>query len=317
MKKVSRLLVFIFLLSPGLMILPSRRVQADAGPHPTMQFTFISEIKPVPAIQSGQLLECNDAACTKPAPLGELGPQRFECLDTACNSMAYSYSPYHRLQIKFSDGATRLSNSFTKQAFAANYVVYIYENDLTVEEKFLGPNVPFLRAGAPTLWSLLTTLAFPLLEIILPIILVGLALRTGRAGASLADYVHWQEAAWLLAVPAILAGIGWTKGLIITLLVELLVGKVYVLWRKRSAGVLLTVILLLNLITQPILWVTVSGFSGLTPAFVILLAEMVVWLAEAGGLYLSQRSSMRWQEAVWVSFALNAASFVAGSLLPL
>jgi len=26
---------------------------------------------------------------------------------------------------------------------------------------------------------------------------------------------------------------------------------------------------------------------------------------------------MRWQEAVWVSFALNAASFVAGSLLPL
>ena len=246
MKKVSRLLVFIFLLSLGLMILHSRRVQADAGPHPSMQFTFISKIEPAPAILSGQLLECNDAACTEPAPLRELGPQRFECANTACNSMAYSYSPFHRLQIKFSDGATRLSSSFTKQAFAANYVVYIYENGLTVEEKFLGPNVPFLRAGAPTLWSLLTTLAFPLLEIILPIILVGLALRTGRAGASLADYVYWQEAAWLLAVPAILAGISWTKGLIITLLVELLLGTAYALWRKRSAGVLLTVILLVT-----------------------------------------------------------------------
>jgi hypothetical protein len=89
------------------------------------------------------------------------------------------------------------------------------------------------------------------------------------------------------------------------------------LWRKRSVSIILTVILLLNLITQPVLWITISGFGGLNSAFTILFAEVVVWLVEAGGLYLSQRTTMRFQEALWVSFALNAASFMVGSLLPL
>jgi len=282
-----------------------------------MQFTFISRITPMPAILSGKLLECKDAACAESAPLGQLGPQHFECTNNTCNATAYSYSPFHRLQVEFSDGLTRSSNSFTKQAFAANYVVTVLEKSLLVEEKPLGPNIPFLRGGAPTIWDLLATLIFPLMEIILPVILVGLAIRTGRANSSMTSYYKWLDAAWLLAIPATLAGISWTKGLLVTLIVELLLGAAYVIWKKRSAKVVLTVILLLNLITQPLLWVTMSGFSGLHPAFVILLLEMVVWLLEAGGLYLSQRSSMQFQEAVRVSFALNAASFVIGSLLPL
>lgn len=65
------------------------------------------------------------------------------------------------------------------------------------------------------------------------------------------------------------------------------------------------------------MWIAISGFGGLYPAVLILLAEAAVWLVEAGGLYLSQRTSMKFQEALWVSFALNGASFVAGSLLPL
>jgi hypothetical protein len=55
----------------------------------------------------------------------------------------------------------------------------------------------------------------------------------------------------------------------------------------------------------------------MNPIILTLFAEMVVWLVEAGGLYLSQRTSMRFREALWVSFALNTASFVVGSLLPL
>jgi hypothetical protein len=73
----------------------------------------------------------------------------------------------------------------------------------------------------------------------------------------------------------------------------------------------------MNLITQPVLWITISGFSGLSPVILILFAEVVVWLVEAGVLYMSQRTSMGFQEALWVSFALNAASFVVGSLLPI
>jgi hypothetical protein len=307
----------IILLALFMAAFPFQSVQADAGPHPSMQFTFISQIKPGPTIMSGKLLECKDETCVMSDPLPELGPQRFECQINTCNSFAYSYTPFFRLEIEFSDGITRQSNSFTKSAFAANYLVTIQEKSLVVEEKPLGPNIPLFKAGAPTIFNLLATAIFPCMEIILPIILLVVVIRTGRAGATLDSYYNWLEAAWLLAIPATLAGIMWTHGLIITLVVELLFGTGYVLWKKRSASVILTVILLLNLITQPVLWITLSGFSGIYPIVPILFAEAVVWLVEAGGLYLSQRNSMRFQEALWVSFGLNAASFVAGILLPI
>jgi hypothetical protein len=318
MMKASRLPILIASILLGLFIaaIPARIVQADAGPKPSMQFIFTSQMKPGPTILSGQLLECANAACTEFAPLQQLGPQHFECQTNTCNSVGYNYSPYHRLVIEFSDGVTRQSNIFTKHAYAADYVVMIYENGLEVEEKNLGPNVPFFHGGAPTLFDLLATLTLPLMEIILPIVLVALAVRTGRAGATLAAYNKWLQAAWLLAVPATIAGIIWTRGLIITLVVELLLGAGYALWRKRPVDVILTVILLLNLITQPVLWVTISAFSGLSPVFLIVFAELAVWLIEAGGLYLSQRNSMPFREALWVSLALNAASFIVGGLLP-
>ncbi len=317
--KATRLQIIIPIILLGLFMsaIPFQSVQADAGPHPSMQFIFISRIKPGPTIISGQLLECQDEACVQYEPLPQIGPQRFECQINACYSAGYSYSPYHRLTIEFSDGVTRRSNIFTKHAYFANYLVTVHEESLEVEEKTLGPNVPFFKTGAPTLFDLLATVAFPFVEIILTIILVALAVRTGRAGATPASYYNWLKAAWLLAIPATLVGIKWTQGLIITLVVELLLGTGYVLWKKRSASIILTVILLLNLITQPVLWISLSGFSGLNPVFLTLFAEGVVWLVEAGGLYLSQRTTMKFQEALWVSFALNAASFVVGSLLPI
>jgi len=312
-----RIIIPIILLSLCIAAIPPKNVRADAGPHPSMQFIFTSRVIPAPAILSGRLIECQDEACVQAGSLPELGPQRFECQVSACSSSAYSYAPYHRLQIIFSDGVTRQSNTFTKRAFAANYLVTIQQGSLEVEEKAVGPDIPFFNAGGPTLFDLLATLAFPVLEIILSIVLVTLAIRTGRAGATLGSYYSWVEGSWLLAIPALLVGIKWTRGLVITLVVELLVGTGYVLWKKRSASVILTVILLLNLITQPFLWITISGFSGMNPIFLTLIAEVVVWLVEAGGLYLSQRTSMRFREALWVSFTLNTASFVVGSLLPL
>jgi hypothetical protein len=315
--KANRLQMIIPIILLGLFMvtIPNQSVQADAGPHPSTLFIFVSRIKPGPTILYGQLLECKDGTCAESEPLQQIGPRRFECQINVCNSVGYSYSPYHRLEIEFSDGVTRQSSTFTKRAFAANYLVSVQEGSLEVEEKNLGPNVPFFKTGAPTLPDLLATLAFPCLEIILPIVLVSLAVRTGRAGATLASYYTWVDAAWLLAIPAILVGIKWTRGLSITLVVELLLGTGYVLWKRRSTSIILTVILLLNLITQPVLWITISGFSGLYPVFLILFAELAVWLVEAGGLYLSQRASMRFQEALLVSLALNAASFAAGSLL--
>jgi hypothetical protein len=318
MMKANRLKMILPVILLGLIMaaLPSQRVQADTGPKPSMQFLFTSRIRPEPTITSGQLLLCKDEACVQPEPLQQMGPQHFECQVNTCNSVAYGTSPYYRLEIEFSDSVTRQSNIFTKRAYFANYLVSIYENNLEVVEKNLGPEIPFFQGGAPTLWSLIATLGFPLLEILLPIILVALAVRTGRAGATHDKYHNWLRAAWILSIPAILVGMAWTRGLIITLVVELLLGTGYVLWKKRSAPIILTVILLLNLITQPVLWITLSGFSGMNPIFWTIFAEVVVWLVEAGGLYLSQRNSMRFREALWVSLALNAASFVIGSLLP-
>jgi len=312
----SSLLIPLVFLGLCLAALPSQNVRADAGPHPSMEFIFASRVKPGPDILSGLLLECQDEACDQPAALQEIGPQRFECQADTCHAYGYSFSTYQRLEIEFSDGVTRQSNTFTKRAFAANYLVLIREDSLEVEEKPVGPNIPFFRAGAPTLFDLLATLAFPCLEIILPIVLLVLAVRAGRLGATQADHYGWLEAAWLLAIPATLAGMKWTQGLIITLVVELLLGAGYALWKKRPGSIVLTVILLLNLITQPALWITISGFSGMNPILLTLLAEVVVWLVEAGGLYLSQRATIRFREALLVSLALNAASFAIGSLFP-
>jgi hypothetical protein len=317
MWRASRLPTFLRLLLLAFILaaIPSQIVQADAGPHPSMQFTFVSRLEPAPAILSGRLMECQDEACAQSDPLPELGPQRFGCQAESCYSSGYSYSPYHRLEIEFSDGLTRQSNIFTKRAFAANYLVTVLEDRLEVEEKSLGPEVPFFKAGAPTIIDLLATVAFPCLEILLPILLVALAVRTGRAGATPLSYHNWLEAAWLLAIPAILAGMMWTRGLILTLVVELLLGAGYAVWKKRPVDIILTVILLLNLITQPLLWISISGFNGMYPVMALLFAEGNVWLVEAGGLYLSQRNSMKFQEALLVSLALNAVSFVVGGLL--
>ena len=81
--------------------------------------------------------------------------------------------------------------------------------------------------------------------------------------------------------------------------------------------IILTMILVLNLVTQPVLWITHRGFSGMSSIYLIIFAEGVVWLVEAGGLYLSQRNTIRFQEALWVSFTLNVASFVVGIFLPI
>ena len=132
MLKVSRLPfpVLLAFLSLFLAAIPFQAVQADAGPKPSMSFVFTTQLNPAPTIVSGKLLECQDQACAVSEPLQELGPQGFTCQGSSCGGMAYSYSPYHRLEIEFSDGVTRQSNIFTKRAYAASYLVTVYADRL-------------------------------------------------------------------------------------------------------------------------------------------------------------------------------------------
>jgi hypothetical protein len=123
----------------------------------------------------------------------------------------------------------------------------------------------------------------------------------------------WFIAAWTLAIPSLLVSLILTP----TLITELLLGVIYTFWRILPKMQTLTVILLLNLITQPALWLSVSGFSVHYPILIVLFAETVVWLMEGVGIFLALRKRIGIGEALLVSLVLNAASFGIGLLLPL
>jgi hypothetical protein len=144
MKKSYRQMIATFiklfaLLFFFLLLLPAQVALADTGPKPTMAFVFQQEL-PAPAgqvtITSGTLYECEQSDCRDAAPLEAMGPQRFTCESTTCYAMAYGFSPYHRLEIHFSDGQTRQSNVFETAGFDSRYTVTVRPDDLLVEAQF-------------------------------------------------------------------------------------------------------------------------------------------------------------------------------------
>lgn len=126
---LSIILIMSF-LAPG-------SVAADIGPKPEMEFEFQQEmVGDQLTIVSGILYECEQPDCSDASPLEELGPQRFSCDATSCYAMAYGFSPYHRLEIQFSDGITRQSNIFETAGFESKYTVTVHPGDLLVEAQF-------------------------------------------------------------------------------------------------------------------------------------------------------------------------------------
>jgi hypothetical protein len=132
--RIKYFFISVFLL---LLCLPVSIASADTGPKPSMDFTFKQDFSGMPVtIISGVLFECEQSDCQDAQPLRELGPQRFSCTENNCSALAYGFSPYHQLEIRFSDGKTRLSNVFKKTQFQASYQVTIRPDDLLVESKF-------------------------------------------------------------------------------------------------------------------------------------------------------------------------------------
>lgn len=153
-KPSCHILALILFLS--LFFLPGGRAAADIGPKPELDFQFT-----LPAgltIVSGELLVCQDEACTETEPLPELGPQGFNCQPTACHAILYSVSSPFRLQVTFSDGVTRLSNIFEAQSSQNVYTVEVGEADLLVE-----------RQASAT----------PLIALLLAVLCIGLLLLAG------------------------------------------------------------------------------------------------------------------------------------------
>jgi hypothetical protein len=138
--KIKKTFLFLFLI----LLLPVPAVRADTGPKPTMDFQFQQDLSGGPlTITSGILYECEQPDCSDAAPLAELGPQRFTCEANSCYAMSYGFSPYHRLEIEFSDGQTLQSNIFETAGFNSKYTVTVRPEDLLVEAQF--NLVPSLR----------------------------------------------------------------------------------------------------------------------------------------------------------------------------
>jgi hypothetical protein len=194
-----RVLVLGVCLTLGTPLLPA---YADVGPKPEMRFQFVFE-GDATQIVSGQLLECEDESCAEGEPLEELGPQRFECTESECTSLAYGYAPYHKLVIEFEDG-TRESNVFEKQAFRAQYEVQVTADALQVEEKrrLLGGGMCCPSLGltliVETAIAMVYLRAFGLSQAALPWVPLASMLTL--------------PAVWL-AFPALGLGDGWALGL--------------------------------------------------------------------------------------------------------
>ena len=311
MKNISSSRRFATILAAAILfLLPFQAARsADVGPKPSMSFSFVYRIKPIPVIVSGVQLECSDPTCSDAAPLAQMGPQNFSCSYTTCNSLAYGYREYHRLNITFSDGRARLSNVFTKKAFAAAYKVDVRSDDLLVTE------TKSLSITGYPLFDVVFWACGGLFYLILWGLLIAYVVRIGKADPAAKFPVPLSILIGLVAAFMLIGGLFISKGLLTTVLIELLLGLGYALWRKRSLAVILTTILLLNLATQPALWVTISALNSSYSWIAILLAELVVWLAEAVGLYLVQRKSVKFTEMLLLSLVLNLASFLVGLFL--
>jgi hypothetical protein len=122
------------LLLPFLLLILVPLLMADMGPKPSAEFEIIYEVNPVPELVDYALYECETSSCTDPRFLEALGPQRFECTQDSCTSMAYGYSDYLYITFDFADGTSLTSNIFTKEHFDAEYEIVVSDTSLIVTE---------------------------------------------------------------------------------------------------------------------------------------------------------------------------------------
>jgi hypothetical protein len=304
-------LAFLFIILFGLMM-PISTAHADIGPKPNMSFEFIYETDEPLTITSGIQLQCQDPDCLDASPFDDDGRQLLTCTATRCGSVAFGYAKYHRLVITFSDGITRESNTFGKRNFEAKYKVIVRADDLEVSEKLWGfnPTNIMLFGGFGALFIFTLMIAGLL-------VILGLFIRNARRGTtSFEDAYGLYSITWIIAIFIGIFGSLVSLTILATIVIEAVVGFLYTLIRKLPRLRFLTMILLANLITQPLLLVALSATEGIvsTPGLTIVL-ELVIWLVEALILFFTMRDEIKFLDAVGISFLINAISFSTGYLL--
>jgi hypothetical protein len=310
---------FLKVILPSLYILtfsiclPTHHVDADIGPKPSMDFEFEYETDQPLEILDGTLYECDLPDCSDARPLEELGPQGFSCTSETCSSLAYDYSQYHRLFIRFSDGKERQSDVFQSNSFDSTFRVLVRENDLIVE-RIRGGSNPF---GLTLIGLFLGGIFTLLLGFILLILLVITILRAGEGKADFHSS-RWLFISLWLVMGLLLAGATiFYIAIPITMAIEVILGLIYSVIRNRSKLTTTTMIILANTITLLPLWSIIRNINGDFQIIFIIIAEILIWLVESVILYLTQRKTIRFREATLLSLILNGISTLIGFFLPL
>lgn len=310
--RMKYILLIPLLLPLFLLTVPIEPAQADIGPKPSMEFEFEYETGAPYDILDGIQLECDNPDCSDAEPLEDLGPQRFTCELNSCFSMAYGYSPYHRLRIRFEDIKTRESNVFESDSFSMSYRVIVREDDLIVE-KIRGRSNPL---G----WTLLALLIGGFLAILLSIgFIILMILIMLRAGEDRADF---KSSRWIFVLLWIVMGLllifasFFSIAIPITLAVELILALIYARLRMRSILTTLTMVAVANTVTLPIFWLGANVMSSSYSVILLVIAEILIWLVESTILFLTQRKRVRFKEMLLLGLILNLLSFLLGLILP-
>jgi hypothetical protein len=313
--KTTRLTITsaILVVVLAVVFVPFQTARADLGPKPSMHFEFVFEVTPAPTIVSGIQFECQAADCSDAKPFEGPGTFGFNCGLAECSSKALIYYDYHRLSIDFSDGKTRQSNVFGKEYFEAYYRVTVRGEDLLVEELPGKSEPPAFFAmmaflGASVVFCPVAIIGLLIFVILLVFIIQKADFRAARG---------WYIAGWVMSVSVLVLSLILDLGLVVTLIVELVLALAYTFWRRWPRTKLLTVVLMMNLITQPALWLFVSVFNGNSTFWLLAIGEVIVWLVESGILAFALRKQAKFWEALALSLALNLTSFGVGLLLPL
>jgi hypothetical protein len=301
--------LLLILAALGLMVSP---VRADAGPKPTMTFTFVWETETPLTIVEGELLQCEDPTCSDAKLLETLGPQGFRCTsvpgEMSCSSMAYGYDPYSRLRLTFSDGVTRESGVFEKSYFNARYEVTVRGDDLVVDEKI---PIPTMIIGGS-----MSLIAIGILEVVL---LVGLVLFIVVTREQPLAFRHARGlfiVTWVLGLLVVAAGAVATPTVILTVTVEAILISIYAAATRARWLPWFTLTLLGNMITLPLLVGGLFALEARMPYALLLgVSELGIWLVEAAVLHLPQRRSLPVLKAVGLSLILNLISLGIGLVI--
>ena len=307
-------LVFVLCLVLCPLWQPPVVLHADVGPKPTMTFNVVFETERPLEIVGGQQMQCEAADCSDARPLEKLGPQAFHCDEDSCSSMAYGYATYNQLVLTFSDGVARTSNVFSSGMMNSTYRVTVREKDLHVERVREG------RAAEPLLWALIGrsagTAAAVLFGAALLTITVWLIVRAWRTKDDRRRSTALLLAGWVVSLPLLDLGTAYSLAPAATLLVEELLILAYaIVSRQRILG-WLTHVLLVNMISQPALWLVVVSRGAALPYPLILVAvEPLIWVLEAGLFFGLRGQDLTFGRELLLSLVINAASFLVGLLL--